>query len=223
MMFLCREEEDGILSSGPGIEREVIYAAYRQFEGIPEQWFIPRADNLVTLATSHSMGTARYVSASRLSDFSVLGAIVALLLIHGIAPGKLDPVVLQYFVYGCNIASVHPAFLREWHPDIHDTVTRWIAAGPSGCIDFCRAHFASYHDISVGPNLVVGLSHLLTSLFFINRLLSFVIGMTSLTRLLQARCFIKVSSVLSSPIILKYRLLSKDSIWLVGMALIFPR
>ena len=135
-MFLCREEEEGILSSGPGIEREVIYAAYRQFESIPEQWFIPQADNLMSLATSHSMGTAQYVSTSRLSDLSVLGAIVALLLIHGIAPGKLDPVVLQYFVYGCNIASIHPAFLCEWHPDIHDTVTRWIAAGPYGGINF---------------------------------------------------------------------------------------
>jgi len=200
-----REEEEGILSSGPGIEREVIYAAYQQFESIPEQWFIPRADNLVTLATSHSMATARYVSAGRLSDLSVLGTIVALLLIHGITPGKLDPVVLQYFVYGCDIASIHPAFLREWHPEIHDTVARWIAVGPDGCIDFCRAHFASYHDISVSSNLNAGLVHLLT--FVMGRLLCFVTEMTSLIRLLQARCFIKASSVLSFRIILRYRLL----------------
>src|SRR6266481_6312013 len=93
MFCYCSEEDDDIVSSGPGIEREVMYTVYHQFEMAAEQWFMPRADNLATLATSHSIATARYVPAARLSDLSILGAIVAILLIHGIAVG------FKYFYY----------------------------------------------------------------------------------------------------------------------------
>ena len=150
MFCYCSEEDDDIVSSGPGIEREVMYTVYHQFEMAAEQWFMPRADNLATLATSHSIATARYVPAARLSDLSILGAIVAILLIHGIAPARLDPLVLQYFIYDCDLNSIHPILLSEWHPDLHSTITQWIQMGPNGNIDGYRGHFATYHDISVG-------------------------------------------------------------------------
>jgi hypothetical protein len=137
------------VSSGPGIEREVLYTAYQQFEKAAEQWFIPRANDRLTLATSLLMATAQYVSPAQLSDLNVLGAIIALLFIHGIAPGKLDPVVLQYFIYDCDLASVHSAFLREWHPSIHEMITHWIATGPDGNVEPFIGHFAAYLDISV--------------------------------------------------------------------------
>jgi len=116
------EESNDIVSSGPGIEREVIYTAYKEFEMAAAQWFMPCADSLLTIATSLSMATAQYVPATRLSNLSILGAIVALLLIHGIAPGKLDPVVLHYFIYSCDLRSIHPALLSEWHPELHETI-----------------------------------------------------------------------------------------------------
>lgn len=149
----CREDDDNLHSSGPGIEREVIYTLYQQFERSSDQWFTPRADNFVTLATSLSMATAQYVSPARLSSLSILGATVSLLLIHGIAPGRLDPSVLQYFIYGCDLESIHPAFLSEWHPEIHQTITKWLAMGPSGDVDPFQGHFATYHDIVVSPKL----------------------------------------------------------------------
>lgn len=82
------------MSSSPGIEQEVFYTAYQQFKKAAEQWFIPPANDRLTLATLLSMAPARYVSSAWLSDLNVLEAIIALLLIHDIAPEKLDPVVL---------------------------------------------------------------------------------------------------------------------------------
>lgn len=136
-------------STGVGIEREAIHAAFKLFEGSTAQWFTPRADDFFTPATSHSMATSRYVTAARLADLTILGALTALLLIHGIAPGRLDPVFLQYLVYDCDIEAVHSTFLGEWHPSIRQTIMQWLAVGPDGDISDFQAHFATYHDLPV--------------------------------------------------------------------------
>ena len=116
--YYSREDDDDIVSSGPGIEREVIYTAFRQFEKAVDQWFLPCADNLLTLAASCSMAAARYIAPAALSDLSVLAAVVALLLIHGITPGRLDPTVLQYFIYDhCNSPYISLRMASRSSPD----------------------------------------------------------------------------------------------------------
>jgi hypothetical protein len=52
------------VSSSPGIEQEVFYTAYQQFKKAAEQWFIPPANDRLTLATLLSMAPARYVSSA---------------------------------------------------------------------------------------------------------------------------------------------------------------
>lgn len=97
------------------------------------------------------MAVAGDIPTERLIKLTQLGALSALLLIHGIAPGRLDPVFLHYLIYDCNLEAVHPSFLGEWHPDIRGQLMQWIAAGSEGNIDQFQGHFATYHDIPVRP------------------------------------------------------------------------
>lgn len=102
-----------------------------------------------SLTTSHPIATARFSSAARKMDLVVLGAIMALLMTHGIAPEGFDPLVLQYFVHGCNLHSLHQAIVKEFKPELHDTIQNWIATGPRGDVTPFQAHYASYHGTQV--------------------------------------------------------------------------
>lgn len=143
------ERDDTLISSGIGIERETVHAAYGVFLDSSLEWFTSREDGFFTPAAAYSMAVAGDIPTERLMKLTQLGALSALLLIHGIAPGHLDPVFLQYLVYDCNLEAVHPSFLGEWHPGIRQQLMQWIAAGPDGNIDQFQGHFATYHDISV--------------------------------------------------------------------------
>lgn len=102
-----------------------------------------------SLVTSHPIATARYSSAARKMDLVVLGAIMALLMIHGIAPEGFDPLVLQYFVHGCNLHSLHQTIVKEFKPELHDTIQSWITTGPGGDVTPFQAHYATYHGCQV--------------------------------------------------------------------------
>jgi hypothetical protein len=141
-----------IQSSGVGIEREVIHAAFNSFQRNSAEmalWFIPHADGHSMLATTHSMSTAAFVPASRKRSLAILRALSALLLLHGLAPTPLDPVLLHFFVHECNLHSIHPQFLSEWHPELCHTIKEWIRIGPSGDVRPFESHFCTYHDSTV--------------------------------------------------------------------------
>jgi hypothetical protein len=82
-----------------------------------------------------------------------MGALAALLLIHGIAPYPLDPVVLHFFIHNCDLHAIHPSFLSEWHPELCCIIQDWINMGSSGDPTPFQSHFASYHDLQVSTSV----------------------------------------------------------------------
>lgn len=109
-----------------------------------------RADGFSTLAISHSLSTAHLVPQSRLKNLTILGALIALLMIHGFAPDNFDPTIIQYIVHDEDLEAVHPTFLGEWHPELRKTILDWKDLGPNGDPTPHQAHFSIYHDMQVG-------------------------------------------------------------------------
>ena len=138
-----------VRSLGEGIEREVIHTIFEEFRCKGVEYFTPRADGYSTLTVTHTLSTAQHIPRSRLRNLSVLGAITSLCLIHGMSPMPLDPVLLQFFVHDCDLASLHPAFIAEWHAEIKQTITAWLETGSLGDISQFQQHFATYHDMQV--------------------------------------------------------------------------
>lgn len=137
------------MSMGDGIELEVLSFIFSEFLGSSAEWFLPRADDQSSLAITLSLSAARFLPAARRRDLMALGAVTALLLIHQIAPIPLGPAFLQYVIHDCDLNSLHPAFLSEWHPELYHTIKNWIASGPEGNAVPFRAPFATWSDLDV--------------------------------------------------------------------------
>jgi hypothetical protein len=101
-------------------------------------------DGHATLTTTHPLSSSRFIPSDRLRNMEVLGAVSALCLIRGMSTHPIDPVLLHYFVHGCNLHSIHPALLAEWHPALKRTLVDWIELGPHGDAAAFQSAFASY-------------------------------------------------------------------------------
>ncbi|TBU51959.1 hypothetical protein BD310DRAFT_833200 [Dichomitus squalens] len=133
------------LSLGSGVEREVLQNLFETYRAQAHLYFAPRADGHCTIVTIRDIESARFIPQERLDDLAVLGALSALLLVHGIAPTPLSPVVLHYFAHNCNLHSIHPALCAEWHPELQLLIDRWLSLGPNDDINDFNAHFLSFH------------------------------------------------------------------------------
>lgn len=143
------DDNETVLSLGDGIEREVLHTIFEQFRKDTAQYFTSHPNGYATLTTAHTLTTARFVSTSRKRNMGVLGAATALCIINGISIHPIDPVLLHYFVHNCDINSIYPALLAEWHPELKKTISDWINLGPNGDPGPFQAHFATHNDIQV--------------------------------------------------------------------------
>lgn len=141
--------DEVVQSLGEGIEREVFHLLMEGYRSQMSKWLIPRADGHCSLATTQSMSTAHSIPASRIHAMEVFGGITAMSLLRGVSASPLDPVVLHFFIHDCNIHSIHPQLLGEWHPTLKQTIAGWLHIGPHGDISAFRDHFATYHDLQV--------------------------------------------------------------------------
>lgn len=136
-------------SLGDGVGREIYQIIFEGYKRHSSEWFIAHANGHSTLAISHSLNSARFVSHSRKRSMAVLGAITALSLISGMSASPLDPVLLHFLLHNCDLHSIHPGILGEWHPDLKRSITDWINIGPDGDAAPFQAHFATYRDTQV--------------------------------------------------------------------------
>lgn len=140
---------------GEGIEREVFQTLMAQYlQEQAAQWLSPRADGFSTLATSHSLEMASFIPKSRLENMSVFGAVIALCLLRGVSVPPIDPVVIHFFIHDCNVHSLHPDIIGEWHPSLKKTITDWLNTGPDNDVTSFQDFFATYFDLQVGVKLL---------------------------------------------------------------------
>ena len=145
-----------MLSTGPGIEREVIFTAFESYRREHSHWFDTREDGLASVKIVYPLSASHHIPQQRLLSLTKLGALCALLLITGQCPSPLDPCILQYIVHGMDIHSLHPAFVGEWHPETRAKVLQWLDIGPTGDITSFQSHFAAYNALEV--SLLISLS-----------------------------------------------------------------
>ena len=134
-------------SLSDGIEHEVIYTLFEEFQSSSAEWFTMHNDRYATLATTRSISNSHCIPSSHLCSMGILGALSALSLICGMSVFPLDPVCLHYLVHGCNLHSIHPGFLGKWHLWLKLVISDWIALGPNGSAADFWACFANYFDI----------------------------------------------------------------------------
>jgi hypothetical protein len=145
---------DGIQSMGEGIEREVLQTAFQEFQDRPAIWFLQRQDthsSLMTLGLQRRQGSS---ITERSIKLSVLGALTSLLLLNGVPPIPLSPVLLHYFIHNLELDSISPDLLGNWYPDLGRLIQDWIAAGPNGDIEAFAGHFITYHDTQVSHRMI---------------------------------------------------------------------
>lgn len=147
-----RLHRDGtVLSSGLGPELETLYGVFLRFANQPEKYLILREGGRCAISTTISMSHRFLVSPGRIREMKILGAVLVLMLLHGMTPAPLSPALFQFVFHGCNLNSLTPEFLGEWYPELRLLLSDWIAMGPTGDLGPFRAHFSTYHDLQVRP------------------------------------------------------------------------
>lgn len=95
------------------------------------------------------MATAWFLLPTQKMDIFVLGAIMALLIIHGITSEGFDPLVLYYFVHGCDLHLLCSDIVGVFHPKLQATVKDWITTGPAGNVGPFQGDFSTFHHIQM--------------------------------------------------------------------------
>ena len=83
----------------------------------------------------------------------ILGTIVGLSLIQGVAFEPLNPVLLHWLLNDCKLGAISPSILEAFHPNLKLLLMDWNDYGPEGDITRFEAHFATYHDLQVSSTL----------------------------------------------------------------------
>jgi hypothetical protein len=172
--FSVSHDADGseiIRSMGDGIEREAFHLLMEGYRSEGPKWLTPQADGHYSVATTHTMYSARFISPSRIRNVTIFGAVVALCLVRGVSARPLDPVVLYFFIHNLSLNSIHRQLLREWHPALQQLITDWLSIGAYGDLSAFKDHFATYHNLQVRSsnsyNLQFSLLYYLRSLHYL--------------------------------------------------------
>ncbi|KAJ7433976.1 hypothetical protein FB451DRAFT_1470353 [Mycena latifolia] len=100
---------------GRGVEREAWWALFNSLD--TSSLVVQGLDGFYTLRSHFpSADNSREVPIARLEKLCQFGAVSAMLMVEGQYPGRLDPAIFQFNIHGCDIHSLHPAFVSEWHP-----------------------------------------------------------------------------------------------------------
>ena len=134
---------------GEGIEREVLQTAFQEFQNHPTIWFLQRQEDHASLMTLGLQRREESSTTQRSIKLSVLGALTSLLLLNGLPPVPISPVLLHYFIHDSDLNSITPDLLGNWYPNLGKLMQEWIAAGPNGDIGVFSSHFSTYHDTQV--------------------------------------------------------------------------
>ena len=151
LLSILTDDPKTIESMGEGIEGEVIHNTLEGYWVNASHWFSQWEDGHCVLATTYPLFMAQYIPDACKCDLSILGAIVTMCLIHGMSVTLLDP-ILHYFIHECDLCSIHPGILGEWHPALKQVIFDWIGLGvnSNANTDSFQTHFLTYwQDLQV--------------------------------------------------------------------------
>ncbi|KAK7012389.1 hypothetical protein R3P38DRAFT_3279919 [Favolaschia claudopus] len=144
---LITDPDNGrVVSSGEGIMREVLYAAFQKTLETSDQWLTTRADSSLSLLSIRSAGFGTFSSGPRQRMIGIGAAMWSLLMIKGLAPYPISVGLLQFLLNDCDFNSLTRDFLSVWHPLVRAVGDSWVEAGPTGDISTptVRSHLAAY-------------------------------------------------------------------------------
>ena len=95
------DENGHDISSGTGVEQEVILYLFNQFKSQESRWFEANDNGFLLLVTFLSLAASQNISKAHMQDMAILGAIVSLRLMHGITAMPLGPLFMYFCVYEC--------------------------------------------------------------------------------------------------------------------------
>lgn len=139
---------DRIQSFGEGVECEALQITFQEYQDNSMMWFLQHQDHHSSLVM---LGLQRQQPSSSQHSIklSILGALTALLLLYGIPPNHLLPVLLHYFIHDLDLNLISRNLLGNWYPDLGRLIQDWIDAGPDGNIESFAGHFLTYHDTQI--------------------------------------------------------------------------
>lgn len=138
-----------IVSSGEGILREIYHVAFQKTLDTGRQWLTPRADDKLSLLFLRGFGLHTFGPRQRL--IGIGGAMWSLMMIKGFAVDPIDIALLQFLLHDCDLNSLHPTFIAEWHPTVKAVCDAWKEAGPAGNVNtpLITSHLATYLGVEV--------------------------------------------------------------------------
>ncbi|KAH7868083.1 uncharacterized protein C8R40DRAFT_1223693 [Lentinula edodes] len=143
--FVCVDEHDDYISSGPGLEQSAITEVFRRFfEEREHEFCTPLYGEYTTLQSADLQ-----ISSNKHDELVLFGAATGLALIYGHYPGHLNPLLLIYLLNDCNISCLHHELVSSYLPSISEMLERWLNIGPMDSIAEFSSHFASYHNIQL--------------------------------------------------------------------------
>ncbi|KAJ7468521.1 hypothetical protein FB451DRAFT_1400897 [Mycena latifolia] len=114
---------------GRGVEREAWWALFNSLD--TSSFVVQGLDGFYTLRSHFpSADNPREVPVARLEKLRQFGTVSAMLMVEGQYPGRLDPAIFQFNIHGCDIHSLHPAFISEWHPGHRLDVSNFLQLPP---------------------------------------------------------------------------------------------
>ncbi|KAJ3751752.1 hypothetical protein EV360DRAFT_75949 [Lentinula raphanica] len=139
-----------LITSGPGVEKEVMSLFFKEkFDTHIHNYLVQVNDEYSTLSTV-PFSSAADLSTAKKNELTVFGATVGLALVHGTYPANINPLLLVYLLNSSNLKSLHKGLVKEYFPELYQTLTRWIALDHSdNDLSYFQPHFATYHNIPV--------------------------------------------------------------------------
>ena len=124
------------------------------------EFCVQSIDDHMTLSTV-PQPAASHISPEKKVELSMFGTVVALSLIYGQYPGRLNPLFLIYLLNNCNLSCLHRELVYDFFPDLGCDLDEWISIGPNDSIEHFSYHVASYYGIQV--HFIFRFCHLVVS------------------------------------------------------------
>ncbi|KAH7869462.1 uncharacterized protein C8R40DRAFT_1059276, partial [Lentinula edodes] len=142
--------EEVWVTSGGGFERSVLLLLFQKyFEKRFEELCTPLIDCYYTLSTV-PMSSTTPISETKRRDLGLFGATVALALVNGYLPEKLNPLLLVYFLSDCQFECLNRTAVMDLFPELGNAIQTSALTNRTKEMHNSIAHHM-LHNAIIGP------------------------------------------------------------------------